>query len=185
MAWLHDLSREVNIKIYNVYFSWKVTQSRHKYYFSVEFLDGGKWKNTVYNSFFHENTSGKFLILLLLYLPIFWLQISSVFAIIFADYHGLSCVHVWASWYKALFQVSLRGVGLKCVGRALVCRSGSKDICTLQPGFLCSLLFICWHFYSLSCVITKVCIFLIPSTRSHRFGSRFWKGNIDQNWNLF
>ena len=32
-------------KIYNVYFSWKVMQSRHKYYFSVEFLDGGKWKN--------------------------------------------------------------------------------------------------------------------------------------------
>ena len=68
--------------------------------------------------FFHENTSVKFLILLLLYLPIFWLQISSVFAIIFADYHGLSCVHVWASWYTALFQISLRGVGLKCVGLA-------------------------------------------------------------------
>ena len=32
-------------KIYNVYFSWKVMQSRHKYYFSVEFLDGEKWKN--------------------------------------------------------------------------------------------------------------------------------------------
>ena len=149
------------------------------------FLMVGSGKIQYIIVFFHENTSGKFLILLLLYLPIFWLQISSVFAIIFADYHGLSCVNVWASWYKALFQVSLRGVGLKCVGRALVCRSGSKDICTLQPGFLCSLLFICWHFYSLSCVITKVCIFLIPSTRSHRFGSRFWKGNIDQNWNLF
>ena len=29
----------------NFYFSWKVTQSRYKYYFYVEFLDGGKWKN--------------------------------------------------------------------------------------------------------------------------------------------
>ena len=28
----------------NFYFSWKVTQSRYKYYFCVEFLDGGKWK---------------------------------------------------------------------------------------------------------------------------------------------
>ena len=138
MAWLHDLSREVNIKIHNVYFSWKVTQSRHKYYFSVEFLDGGKWKNTVYNSFFHENTSGKFLILLLLYLPIFWLQISSVFAIIFADYHGLSCVHVWASWYTALFQVSLRGVGLKRVGLA------QKISARCNPGsYVFSFLFVC------------------------------------------
>ena len=28
----------------NLYFSGKVTQSRYKYYFCVEFLDGGKWK---------------------------------------------------------------------------------------------------------------------------------------------
>ena len=49
---------------------------------------------------------------------LFWLQISSAFAIIFADYHGLSYVHVWASWYTALFRVSLHGVGLKCVGLA-------------------------------------------------------------------
>ena len=32
---------------------------------------------------------------------------SSAFAIIFADCHGLSCVHVRASWYTAPFRVSL------------------------------------------------------------------------------
>ena len=66
---------------------------------------------------FLENSSRKCLILLLFYLPFFWLQISSAFAIIFAACHGLSCVHVRASWYIALFRVSLRGVGLKCVAR--------------------------------------------------------------------
>ena len=68
--------------------------------------------------FFQEDTSEKFLILLLSYLPVFWLQISSVFAIISADCHGLSCVHVRASSYTALFRVSLSGVGLRCVGLA-------------------------------------------------------------------
>ena len=66
---------------------------------------------------FLENSSRKCLILLLFYLPFFWLQISSAFAIIFAACHGLSCVHVRASWYTALFRVSLRGVWLKCVAR--------------------------------------------------------------------
>ena len=66
--------------------------------------------------FFQEGTSRKFLILLLSYFPVFWLQISSAFAIIFADCHGLSCVHVRASSYTALFRVSLRGVGLRWVG---------------------------------------------------------------------
>ena len=28
-------------------------------------------------------------------------------------------------------------------------------------------------------------VILIPSARSLRFGSRLWKVNIDQNWNLF
>ena len=66
--------------------------------------------------FFQEDTSRKFLILLLSYFPVFWLQISSAFAIIFADCHGLSCVHVRASSYTGLFRVSLGGVGLRCVG---------------------------------------------------------------------
>ena len=48
----------------------------------------------------------------------FLLQILSAFAIIFANCHGLSCVHVRASSYTALFRVSLRGVGHKCVGLA-------------------------------------------------------------------
>ena len=40
-----------------------------------------------------------------------------------------------------------------------LCRSGSKDICTLQHGFLCFLLFLYLYFYSLSCTITHVCFF--------------------------
>ena len=68
---------------------------------------------------FLENSSRKCLILLLFYLPFFWLQISSAFAIIFAACHGLSCVHVRASWYTALFRVSLRGVGVVCSKGAL------------------------------------------------------------------
>ena len=128
--------------------------------------------------FFQEDTSEKFLILLLSYLPVFWLQISSVFAIISADCHGLSCVHVRASSYTALFRVSLHAIGLR------VSRFGSKDICTLQHGFLCFLLFLHLDFHSLACIITHLCFF-IPSARSLRFGSRPWKVNIDQNWNPF
>ena len=40
-------------RINNFYFSWKVAQSRYKYYFYVEFLDGGKWKN-IFQSYFLE-----------------------------------------------------------------------------------------------------------------------------------
>ena len=40
-----------------------------------------------------------------------------------------------------------------------LCRSGSKDICTLQHGFLCFLLFLYLYFYSLSRIITHVCFF--------------------------
>ena len=47
----------------------------------------------------------------------FWLQLSSAFAIIFAECRGLY-VHLRASWYTALFRVSLLGVGLRCVGLA-------------------------------------------------------------------
>ena len=73
---------------------------------------------SVFIFFLQEKTSTKFLIFLLLYFPVFWLQISSTFALSFADCHGLSCVHVQASSYTALFRVSLRGVGPKCVGLA-------------------------------------------------------------------
>ena len=68
--------------------------------------------------FFQENTSTKFLSFLLFYFPVFWLKISSSFAIIFADCHGLSCVHVRTRCYTAPFRVSLRGDGPRCVGLA-------------------------------------------------------------------
>ena len=68
--------------------------------------------------FFQENTSRKFLNLLFLYFPVFRLQISSASAIIFVECHGPSCVYVRGIWYTALFRVSLRGVGLRCVGLA-------------------------------------------------------------------
>ena len=67
--------------------------------------------------FFQGNTSRKFLILLLFYLPIFLLQLSSAFAIVFAECNDL-CVHVQASWYTALFRVSLLDVEPRCVGLA-------------------------------------------------------------------
>ena len=53
-----------------------------------------------------ENTSSKVLTLLLFYLPVFWLQISSAFGIIFANCHGLSRVHVRVSWYTALCRIT-------------------------------------------------------------------------------
>ena len=106
--------------------------------------------------FFQEDTSRKFLILLLSYFPVFWLQILSAFAIIFADCHGLSYVQVRAGSYTALFQVSLGGVGLRCIGLA------QKISARCNTGFYASsFFFICifilflalWHiyvFYSLS-----------------------------------
>ena len=128
--------------------------------------------------FFQEDTSEKFLILLLSYLPVFWLQISSVFAIIYADCHGLSCVHVRASSYTALFRVSLRGVGLRCVGLAQKisarCSTGSNVF---------SFFFIC--IFILFLALSHMYLFFIPSARSLRFESRLWKVNIEQNWNLF
>ena len=84
----------------------------------VAWLRDLSWKVKIVYLFFQEDTSRKFLILLLSYFPVFWLQISSAFAIIFVDCHGLSCVHVRASSYTALFRVSLSGVGLRCVGLA-------------------------------------------------------------------
>ena len=75
-------------------------------------------KKKLFIFFFQEDTSRKFLILLLSYFPAFGQKISSAFTIIFADCHGLSCVHVRASSYTALIRVSLGGVRLKCVGLA-------------------------------------------------------------------
>ena len=128
--------------------------------------------------FLQENTSTKFLSFLLFYFPVFWLKISSAFAIIFADCHGLSCVHVRASSCRALFRVSLGGVGLRWVGLA------EKISARCNTGSYVFSFFFIWIFHSLPCIITHLCFF-IPSARSLRFGSRLWKVNIDQNWNLF
>ena len=101
--------------------------------------------------FFQEDTSRKFLILLLSYFPVFWLQISSVFDIIFADCHGL----VRASSYTALFRVSLSGVGLRCVGLAQKisarCNTGS---------YVCFFFFIC--IFILCLALSHIYVFLFP-----------------------
>ena len=62
----------------------------------VAWLRDLSWKVKIVYLFLQENNSRKFLNLLLFYLSVFWPQISSAFAIIFADCHGLSCVHVQA-----------------------------------------------------------------------------------------
>ena len=112
----------------------------------VAWLRDLSWEVKIVNFFFffQEDTSRKFLILLLSYFPVFWLQILSAFAIIFADCHGLS------------YQVSLGGVGLRCIGLA------QKISARCNTGFYASsFFFICifilflalWHiyvFYSLS-----------------------------------
>ena len=143
----------------------------------VAWLRDLSWEIKIVYLFLQEKTSTKFLIFLLLYFPDFWLQISSTFTIIFADCHGLSCVHVQASSYTALFRVSLRGVGPKCVGLARKisarCNTGSH----VFPFFLC--------IFILFLALSHIYVILIPSARSLRFGSRLWKVNIDQNWNLF
>ena len=121
-----------------------------------------------------ENTSRKFLILLLFYLPVLLLQISSTFATIFADSHDLSCVHERASWYTLSSFVAwcrARWVGLarKICAR---CNTGSH----VFPFF-----FIC--IFTPSLALSHMYVILIPSARSIRFGSRLWKVN-DQYWNF-
>ena len=90
---------------------------------------------------FLKKTSGKFLNLVLHYLPVFWLQLSSAFAIIFAECRGL-CVHLRASWYTALFRVSLLGVGLRCVGLAQKISARCKRASN-TGSYLFSFFFIC------------------------------------------
>ena len=90
------------------------------------------------------DTSRKFLILLLPYFPVFWLQISSAFAIIFADCHGLSWVHVRASSFTALFRVSLGRVGLRCVGLA----HAATRVPMFSPFSLFVFLFSSLHYYT-------------------------------------
>ena len=129
----------------------------------VAWLPDLSWEIKIVYLFLQEKTSTKFLIFLLLYFPVFWLQISSTFALIFADCHGLSCVHVQASSYTALFRVSLRGVGPKCVGLA-------RKISARCTGFPCFPLFLC--IFILFLALSHIYVILIPSARSLRFGSR-------------
>ena len=145
----------------------------------VAWLRDLSWEVKIVYLLFQENTSRKFFIPLLLYLPVFWLQISSAFAIIFADCCGLSCLHLRASSYTALFRVFLRVVG-----------PGSKKnlhAATRAPLFspfsLIFFVFSSLHYHTCICVLFF--FFLIPSTHSLRFGSRMWNANSDRNWNLF
>ena len=105
--------------------------------------------------FFQEDPFSKFLILLLSYFPVFCLQISSAFAIIFADCHGLSCVHVRASSYTGLFRVSLGGVGLRCVGLA------RKISARCNTGSYVFSFFFIWIFILLL-ALSHIYVFLFP-----------------------
>ena len=105
--------------------------------------------------FFQEGNSRRFLILLLSYFPVFWLQISSAFAIIFADCHGLSCVHVRASSYTGLFRVSLAGVGLMCVGLV------QKISARCNTGSYVFSFFFIWIFILLL-ALSHIYVFLFP-----------------------
>ena len=121
--------------------------------------------------FFQENTSRKFLNLLFLYFPVFRLQISSASAIIFVECHGPSGVYVRGIWYTALFRVSLRGVGLRCVGLAqkIYLHAAKGQATWGSYGFPFSLICI----FILSLALSHMYVFfLIPSARSLRFGSR-------------
>ena len=144
----------------------------------VAWLRDLSWKVKIVYLFLQENNSRKFLNLLLFYLPVFWPQISSAFAIIFADCHGLSCVHVRASSYTGLFRVSLGGVGLRCVGLAQKISARGNT-----GSYVFSFFFIC--IFILFRALLRIYVFFIPSARSLRFESRLWKLDIDQNWNPF
>ena len=75
------------------------------------------------------------------------------------------------------FRVSLRGVRHKCVGLAQKISARCNTSFYFFPFSFFVFLFssLQYHMY----------VFFIPSARSLRFGSRLWKVNIDQNWNLF
>ena len=116
--------------------------------------------------FFQGNTSRKFLQLLLFYLPVFCLQLSSASAIIPADFMVFP-----VGTPSPLFRVCVRG------GWVLVYKSGSNiSACQLHKGkqheFLCFLLFLYLYFYFLSRISKDIgFFFLIPSARSLRFGN--------------
>ena len=82
-----------------------------------------------------------------------------------AEFHGLSCVHVQASWYSALLRVSLCGVGFRCVGVLKRFVHAGKGQATRAPMFSpCYLFIVVFLFSFLYC---RACIFffvqLVPS----------------------
>ena len=133
---------------------------------------------------FPGNISRKFLNPLLFYLSFFWMYISSVSFIIFAEFHDLSCVKVRASWYIAFLRVSLRVSSLRGVGVtqkiSALCKGASNvGSCVFSFIYLFVYLFI-FSFW----IIIHIW-FLVPSVHSLRFGGRIWEVNIDQNSNPF
>ena len=123
--------------------------------------------------FFKKNTSRKFLILLLFYLPLFWMQIST-------ECHDLSYVHVQPSWYTTLFWISFRGVVLRCIGLAQKMSARWKRASDTS-FYVLSFYFPFFFFSILFLALSHVSFFF----NSLRFGSRLWKVNIYQNSNLF
>ena len=102
--------------------------------------------------FFQEDTSGKFLILLLSYLPVFWLQISSAFAIIFADCCGFSCVHVHIQ-HSFEFLCMLSGLGWVALAQKISARCNTGS-------YVFSFFFI-WIFILLL-ALSHIYVFLFP-----------------------
>ena len=120
---------------------------------------------------FPGNISRKFLNPLLFYLSFFWMYISSVSFIIFAEFHDLSCVKVRASWYIAFLRVSLRVSSLRGVGVtkkiSALCKGASNvGSCVFSFIYLFVYLFI-FSFW----IIIHIW-FLVPSVHSLRFGGR-------------
>ena len=79
----------------------------------------------------------------------------SASAIIFAECHGPSCVCVRGIWYTALFRVSLRGVGLRCVGLA------QKISARCNTGSYVFSFFFIWIFILLL-ALSHIYVFLFP-----------------------
>ena len=120
----------------------------------VAWLRDLSWEVKIVCLFLLESTSRKFLILLLFHLPVFYCKYRLhllLFSLIVMAFPACTCEPVVYSTVSSFFFFAW------C--RAKVCRSGSKDTCTLQHRFLCFLLFLYFYFYSLSCIITHVCHF--------------------------
>ena len=131
-------------------------------------------KNCV-SFFFSRRHFWKVLNPLLSYLPVFWLQISSAFAIIFADCCGFSCVHVHIQ-HSFEFLCMLSGLGWVGLAQKISARCNTAS-------YVFSFFFIC--IFILFLALSHMYVYFAPSVRSLRFGSRLWNVNIEQNWNLF